>query len=435
MSSAGRTDHSPPLQSCTSTTVRAALESLKLLENLYLSECDIIARTGSLLPLKSFGLLSRQFESGPQVGALHFIAPDNLHQLTVGSHVDAEPMFKALGSDPLPRLSRITVLITACAFECFPVFLACCPQLESIHIRPYYGIGDINPISLPDPLPATTLPILKSFRGPFVLAGRFVRNRPAERVELDGSGTEIAAETVLSTLSAVSEGSVSLRTLSIAPAFPVEASPEIFQTVGSCFPDLCSLKLEFIDQDRELSSVADSDEDPEEGGVASDAEDTIDTRTVVLPEGTSVPRAADEESAPVFPDKRKLRQESLPENLLPGYLYNHGGVYPPNPDRLEPDDESSPLATVMDASFSPWVGKSEFDTDEQHQTILLLETFVPTLREIGFCDSQDRWLRDRHVWIRDPSAAGRINWGEAWTPDYFAGLERGRNKTERVYCE
>ncbi|KAF7338917.1 hypothetical protein MSAN_02215000 [Mycena sanguinolenta] len=258
---------------------------------------------------------------------------------------------------------------------------------------------------------------------------RFVRNRPVERVELDGSGTEIAAETVLSTLSAVSEGSVSLRTLSIAPASPVEASPGIFQTVGSCFPDLCSLKLEFIDQDRELSSVADSDEDPEEGGVASDAEDTIDTRIVVLPEGTSVPRAADEESAPVFPDKRKLRQESLPENLLPGYLYNHGGVYPPNPDRLEPDDESLPLATVMDfirdgrivlsphlevLNFMrqpPWVGKSEFDTDEQHQAILSLETFVPTLREIGFCDSQDRWLRDHHVWIRDPSAPGRINWG------------------------
>ncbi|KAJ6450401.1 hypothetical protein C8R45DRAFT_1224128 [Mycena sanguinolenta] len=412
-------------------TVRATLESLKFLEELEFSECDIVARTGSLLPLKSFGLLhGRRLNSEPHVDALSFIAPDNLHRLMFGDHVDAEPVLKALSSGPLPRLSRITVLITACAFECFSTFLACCPELEFIHIRPYSVINEIKPIPLPDPLPATTLPILKSFKDPLVLAGRFIRNRPVELVELVGSAMEIAAETVLSTLSAVSEGSVSLRMLSIWQAFPVQNSPEIFGAVGSYFPDLCTLKLEFIDQERDVSSFADSEEDPEEGYEASGAEDTIDTRIVVLPEGGPVPRMTDEESAPVFSDKKREQpQVSPPENLLPGYMYNRGRVYPPKPGRFESDADSSPIVAAMEffregrlvlppqlevltfMQQPSWAGTSEFDTDEQHRAVLLLESVASTLREIGFCHSQDCWLRDRHLWIRDRTVPGKTNWG------------------------
>ncbi|KAJ6450395.1 hypothetical protein C8R45DRAFT_1224124 [Mycena sanguinolenta] len=387
--------------------LRAALEALKLLEELELSDCDIVARMGTLLRLKLFDFSTGRFGLEPQLqlGALHFIAPNNLYRLMVGDHVDAEPMLKALSGDPIPHLSRITVSMTACSFDCFHAFLACCPQLETIHIRPH-DIGATNPISLPDHLPENTLPVLKSFSGLFILAGRFVHNRPVEVVRLQ-DWREIATKTILSTLSAVSGGSALLRTLFIASAFPVEASPEIFEAVSSCFPGLRSLTLEFIAQARRMSSWE---------------------CVVVLPEGSPVPRAAKEESARVIPDeKREESRESLPENVLPGYMYDRGDVYPPNFERLEQDDDSSPVAVAMDFIHDgrivlpphlevlnfhqppPWVGKSEFDTDEQHQAILLLETFAPTLCEIGFCDSQDHWLRDRHLWIRNRTVPGGID--------------------------
>ncbi|KAJ7258449.1 hypothetical protein B0H12DRAFT_1322638 [Mycena haematopus] len=398
-------------------TVRTAIESLEFLEELKLSECDIVARIGNLLPLKIFTLNGMR---GSQARSLHLVAPHNLHRLTVGNHVDAEPIFKALSCDLLPRLARISITMSACFFECFLPFLARCSQLESIHIRPYRSDRS-GPTSLPDPLPITILPALKSFSGPFFLAGRFVQNRPVEHVQLNHSRMEIAAETVLSTLSAVSMGIVSLRSLSIGPAFPVEASPEIFEAVGTYFPHLRSLTLELVDQDPDLSDVNGEEEEQEEE--ASDAEDEIDTRIVELPEGTiPVPSVAqaDKEFLPVLPNKKtKAPRESLPPNLLPGHLYDHGGVYTPDPERVELDDESSPVATVMDlihagrivlppqlevlhfTQHPSWAGKSDFGTDEQHQAILSLEAFVPTLREIAFSDHQDCWLRDRHAWSAD----------------------------------
>ncbi|KAJ7719439.1 hypothetical protein DFH07DRAFT_1067874 [Mycena maculata] len=202
--------------------IRTVFESLEALKELSLSDCDIVSRTGTPLPLKKI-----------QSVRFHVVAPHNLQRLTVSALLDAQALFVTLVHRPLPHLTHLSIVLTTRISDLFFVVLDSCARLERIEIRSVNLFGRIGDLSelCPDQLPPATLPVLNRFEGVFSLVGRFVHNRPVNDVRLARSPLEMTAEEVLSTLATISQSSVTLRSLSIGPALPPAASPEISMSI------------------------------------------------------------------------------------------------------------------------------------------------------------------------------------------------------------
>ncbi|KAF7341671.1 hypothetical protein MSAN_02065300 [Mycena sanguinolenta] len=249
--------------------VRTTLESLTNLEELSLATCTIVARMGNPLPVKLFTFTGFGFPT-THVGPLHIVDSQELNRLTLGGHPDAEPLLQDLQTGPLPCLVYLSVTVTAHISNILIPFLACCTQLESIQILQDDSLClwslDCLAAWIPDPLPPNILPALKSFKGPPVIAGRFVRDRPVERVWLAQclSQLNIKGEELLATLRAISQGLVPLNTLTIVPAFPAERCLEIFSSIGALFPELHNLSLKIIQEEPRPPVDTGSDVDDEE---------------------------------------------------------------------------------------------------------------------------------------------------------------------------
>ncbi|KAJ7473590.1 hypothetical protein B0H11DRAFT_1338534 [Mycena galericulata] len=412
----------------------AALESLDLLEEVSLRECEIVVREGPLLRLQRFILSGwDDFRSKDECGQLDLVAPQTLQRLTVGGLIEGKLLLSTLIRHSLPHLSYLSVTLTMRNSELVFALLNSCPQLESIRIH-YGEFRPKNLPALPDRLPSAAIPLLKSFTGPFKLARLFVRDRPVENVLL--SRSTAGTEEVLSTLTAICHGSTPLLSLSIEPALHADAIPEVLTAIGSFFPELRILSIELIDEEREFSDTVTNDEDEDDSG----SEDEIDARIVELPEGEMAATDREAGAAPPALEDNKLPELSeLPEQRLvttpvpsraplielPGYMYIVPlyTIHPPNSDQAVLDDDSSPLAIMMDFIYTgrivlpshlevlrfsqppAWLVNTIFENNEQHRAILALEALLPGLYEVAFGDHQNRWVRDRHVWVRDREAS------------------------------
>ncbi|KAJ7307765.1 hypothetical protein DFH08DRAFT_1051314 [Mycena albidolilacea] len=367
------------------TAVRAALESLESLQELSLSSCEVVARNGIPLPVRVLTLSTIGLPRGTHDSPLHIVAPYNLHRLIIGGSDDAKPLLTALSIQPLPRLVHLSITVTLHIALLFVPFLDVCPHLKHLHVKSD-STFDFSRVRLllellPDPLPESMLPMLKSFRGPFPLAGRFVRDRPVVHVRLAESQMEMTEDSVATALVAISRGAV---------------APGIFATIGSLFPELRSLSLQLKESPRAL---LDPDASESEDEYEEERDHEIDARIVQLPAGALTFAISDDESSATIPEAHlPLLLPPLPPIQLPGYMYADV-IDPPNLERIEPDDDSSPIAIILDlvhierVVFPPylqvlhfnqptWFPSTVFDDEEQHTAVLLLEARLPCLRVV-----------------------------------------------------
>ncbi|KAJ7714767.1 hypothetical protein DFH07DRAFT_936915 [Mycena maculata] len=435
-------------------TFRAALESLPLLEEVSLTECDILCRTGCLLPLKIFSLTGwRDPRPEDQEGELQLVAPQNLQRFTVGASIDGRSLLAALVGHHLPNLVRMSVTLTAQMCNLFFAFLDSCPQLEYLQMSFDEFTRDHDdhlqgPPVHPDHLPSTTLPILKSFLGPFFLAPVFIPSRPVQNVHLYRTMADVTVSQILSSLTAVSRSSVPVRALRIGAPFPPTASAEIFSVIASLFPELRVLFTALTDEVKDFPFPEfDEGEDMEDSGSV----EGVDDRIVDFSEGSvdedlvlqEVQETTISDDSLLASDSRASEERDTvvtsaaespvaPPVLIPGYMYDASGTaHPPKLDRLEADPIPAPLSIFMDfihngrivlpprlevLRFSQkpaWLVRTDFASDAQHQAILTLERLFPALNEVAFCGYHDSWLREAkgHIWTRDRYMGGGSRWG------------------------
>ncbi|KAJ7808929.1 hypothetical protein B0H14DRAFT_2608472 [Mycena olivaceomarginata] len=366
---------------------RTTLESLGSLEDLSLSRCNIICRTGNLLPLKTFSITGwSDVPSADGVGAVQLRSEWSMHSV---------------------QLVYLSVALTARISDLFFACLEFCPQLECIHIwydESIQRIGDApGGLTPPDQLPSTILPVLNSFRGPFILAGVFLRDRPVNDVELSRPISAMTVEQIGSTLVAISHGSIPIRGLSIGASFPPAPGREIFALVRELFPELRSLSIELTDETYWPIEV------PDDGDTTDDEDDS-----------SSAGSDAEYSAAPVVP---------APSAEQPGYMYGpSNAVHAPDGEVLQQEGTASPVTITMDLIHTRRIllpphlqvlrftqrpaclVKIVFTSPEQHRAILMLEALLPALDEVAFSDCENQWLRDRHVWTRDSNVPKSHVW-------------------------
>ncbi|KAJ6596584.1 hypothetical protein B0H10DRAFT_2232441 [Mycena sp. CBHHK59/15] len=402
---------------------RTTLESLGSLEDLSLLRCNIICRTGNLLPLKTFSITGwSDVPPADGVGAIRIVAPHSLGRLIIGALIDGKYLLTTLVGYPLPKLVYLSVALTARISDLFFACLEFCPQLECIHIwydESIQRIGDApGGLTPPDHLPSTILPVLNSFRGPFILAGVFLRDRPVNDVELSRPISAMTVEQIGSTLVAISHGSIPIRGLSIGASFPPAPGREIFALVRELFPELRILSIRLTDETYWPIEV------PDDGDTTDDEDDS-----------SSAGSDAEYSAAPVVP---------APSAEQPGYMYGpSNAVHAPDGEVLQQEGTASPVTITMDLIHTRRIllpphlqvlrftqrpaclVKTVFTSPEQHRAVLMLEALLPALDEVAFSDCENQWLRDRHVWTRDSNVPKSHVWGNpgvkiismAWNAD------------------
>ncbi|KAJ7611537.1 hypothetical protein DFH06DRAFT_1308311 [Mycena polygramma] len=375
---------------------RAVMESLHLLEDLTLWECDIVCRAGVLLPLKQLALTGREAPSAQD--PLEIVSPATLQSLQLNGDEDEDSLLAALSGHQIPQLHHVSLTLTAVIADRFFAFLDSCPQLQTIQI--HYP-DDTEPINIPNDLPASSITGLKSFSGPSTLAGIFVSGRPVEEVKLTQPAGQLTVHEIVADLVTISHGSVALRSLSIGAAIPPPDSTEVFTVIAVLFPDLRSLSVELEEEtlsESEASSIQQALSDDAEMAEASDPSS----------------------SRPDSPDADEGgRAEDFTSTPVPGFMYNWTGSAFPPLGCPKPEEGCSPLTIFMHSLATgivvlpprlealrftqppPWMVRPEFAPHpDQHAAILLLERLVPSLRDIAFSEGAvGHWRRDRDVWV------------------------------------
>ncbi|KAJ7662845.1 hypothetical protein DFH06DRAFT_358801 [Mycena polygramma] len=392
---------------------RGVLESLGLLEDLTLWECDIISRTGTLLPLKRLEIAGWQLSYAPD--PIELVSPATLQSLEFRGSEDGDWLLTALSAHQLPQLHHISLTLTPVIADRFFAFLDSCPQLQSIKIR-YHGIDFArphlsDPVNIPSSLPASSITGLKSFSGPPRLAGIFVLGRPVEEVTLARPVGHTPANEIVADLEAISHGSIPLRSLSVGAAIGPPDTAEVFAAVAALFPALRALSVELKEETISESEYAVGFSESDEDGEFDPAEATSnDAEMAEASESSS--------SQPESPDagERERAEDFIP---VPGFMYLDwtGSSFPPL-DCPKPEEGCSPLTIFMDSLATgvivlpprlevlrfmqppPWMVRPEFDDPDQHAAILLLERLVPSLRDIAFSEGDEgHWIRDHDVWV------------------------------------
>ncbi|KAJ6473336.1 hypothetical protein C8R47DRAFT_1324438 [Mycena vitilis] len=392
-------------------SLRGVLESLVLLEDLTLLECDIVCPTGTLFPLKRLQIAGCE-ESRTQ-DPVELASPDTLQNLELGGSSLSDSLLAALGNYQLPQLHHISLTLTPVITDRFFAFLGSCPQLQSIRMW-YHGVF-FSPVDIPTTLPASVIPGLKAFSGPSHLAGIFVSGRPVEEVKLAQPVGQTPVNDIVADLGAIFHGSIPLRSLSIGAAIKPQDRTEVFTVVASLFPALCALSVELEAETISESEYAVGSSESDESG--SDEDDEFDPAKEASSDAEMAEASEHSLSRPDSPHggQRERAEDFIP---LPGFMYHWTGTSFPPPECLKPDEGCSPLTIFIDCLATgvivlpprlevlrfmqppPWMVRPEFARLDQHAAILLLERLVPSLRDIAFSEGDEgRWIRDHDMWV------------------------------------
>ncbi|KAJ7500703.1 hypothetical protein B0H11DRAFT_2225097 [Mycena galericulata] len=233
---------------------RDTIASLEKLQELGLTDCLFLARTGSLLPVGHFSLSAPS--TGQQhwdkhftepVQPLHIISATTLRTVTLDGADDASAFISTIVQHgTLDHLERLAVELSDLIIEPFIKLLGYCPQLTHIDISSFSTLS----VALPDRLPLTVIPSLQSFKGPHVVARLFTLERPVSAVDLLGSREMRGV--LRQSVEALSHSSVALRRLSVEVA--LSAASDIAAVVADRFPLLeeLSLNLGVRDPDKDV---------------------------------------------------------------------------------------------------------------------------------------------------------------------------------------
>ncbi|KAJ7663183.1 hypothetical protein DFH06DRAFT_1189546 [Mycena polygramma] len=412
--------------------LRATLATLPVLQDLTLTRCVILTRTGALLPLRRFSFCGR-FGSLSSETPIELVDPGKLETLFIrGSPTipaDDIAILSALSVQPFLRLVELRVILAPHHAALLFRLLDRCSALQSLNLL----LLDMDEWreSLPQQLPDTTVPLLESFVGSPTLVRLFVHNRPVVDV-VESAWGELLAESdplalTLLFLQDSSCGSVPLQRLTVTEALRATQMPKVFTAITSFLPELREVRISL--RDIPPDSVQNVHQAHGVNAVQIDTEEEdeqVDDRMVELRDG-SVEYARSEEDLEMdfvvaggsinlthYQDPTELSAipAPAPALYLPGYMYVD---FDPRVPVFGELPVAGALTDIMDLisrneiPLPPHLeilcfvyrrrSKSMLPLELAHQATLALEQLCPALQKIQF-DHQYSWVRARHMWTR-----------------------------------
>lgn len=205
--------------------VAASLQNLSSLHALELNDCIVTSTLPVQLPLRNFVVVSTWERGDHKVTreTLHLVAPQQLEWVVLADDRWSSTMFSAWANVPMSFLMRLTVRVERGQSTSFLNFLRQCPQLDSLFLAPD------STLDHPDgTLPSTTVPNLRVYEGPLILAHAFITDRNITSARLDaisvddrtGSFMPMRTESIIRALEMTLPAAPHLRTLRLCDVCP-----------------------------------------------------------------------------------------------------------------------------------------------------------------------------------------------------------------------
>ncbi|KAJ7840402.1 hypothetical protein B0H14DRAFT_3696423 [Mycena olivaceomarginata] len=384
---------------------REALSSLERLDELQLDSCDIMARRGGLLSLHKFTLARFASDRGHDHcdQPLEIVSPATLHTLSIDNSRDSRALLFTLADESItfPNLVSVSVELFDATAKTFLAFLAAVP---------------------------TTIPLLRVFNGPRLLAAPFISDRPVSVIDLaGGSGFEDEnkpmKKDIIRDLIDIAHSSVAVHSLSLCAPLPIAI--ELCAAIAIHFPDLRELALGLREPPpvREFRPASTDDSDLSELET-SDMEVEVDDRTVELPDNCSLDSLSSFGGSPnIILSEDSACEGGIPDVLLLGHMYSR--IFPPPPQQpASPAAAPKSLASFIDcicsglislpaplvslrlAKQSSWhaLRRRPITREDEHRALLALAQQLPGLREVDFEVNGWWWERRRdNTWTQKGS--------------------------------
>ncbi|KAJ6502250.1 hypothetical protein C8R45DRAFT_975891 [Mycena sanguinolenta] len=214
---------------------RDTLVSLPRLEEVSFGNCDISARDGILLNLKSFTMFSTK---SVLIDSLELVSPGRLQTLKLDGRGETISLMEGFSHQ---RFSHLTQLSLDIIFDLnlFLRFLTQCPRLQGLSAR---KLSDDGLTSLSSHIHPQTIPLLRSIDAPLALVRALTPNRPVRKVIVQ-PGWPLSPEDLTLTVLDISNASAPVRSLALPTTYP---TIESLNTLSSLFPGLTSLSMDIL---------------------------------------------------------------------------------------------------------------------------------------------------------------------------------------------
>ena len=185
-----------------------------------------------------------EYNPNPASKCLDMFSGDSLEYLSACTPVYCPKLFRALSKQGrLERLKRLSFCIFPGDISDLYVFLASCPNAESVRIEFTKKEEYLGLITLP-PIPQTLLPRLKSFSGSEEAAELFVPGRPVDDVKIDSMNNYSFGAFMYNRQSRLFDSlALSTAPLRKLDVCTLECRKEVVDSIVTHFPGLHTLKL------------------------------------------------------------------------------------------------------------------------------------------------------------------------------------------------
>ncbi|KAJ6462974.1 hypothetical protein C8R45DRAFT_1177879 [Mycena sanguinolenta] len=222
---------------------RQIFSELSRLENLVLCSCDIVARDGFVMSLRTFTISAQEttvHTAKVPREPLRIVASDSLHTLHLDAPNETASLLAAFGHAQFPCLVIVS-LEHLSDLEIFVAFLAQCPGLEVLKI------ATVHPDIIASPpkytLSLDTIPALRNLTIHGEMLGFFSLNRPIDSATILNEPTPLRRRPLPApvkyftpaVLNDLLKTSVPLLSLSIPETSP---TLELLNSITSLFPQL-----------------------------------------------------------------------------------------------------------------------------------------------------------------------------------------------------
>ncbi|KAJ7190564.1 hypothetical protein GGX14DRAFT_604003 [Mycena pura] len=361
---------------------RNTLDSLPMLEELTLENCDIHARDGVLLNLKNFSMSS----TGTSEESLELVSPVRLQILRIDGWGETIPLMTGFGAQRFPHLSQLS-LNTVSDLELFLRFLTQCPRLEGLSVG---NVSHDGCTPFPSYVCAETIPLLQSIDAPLDLVRVLTPNRPVRDVIVrSGYSESLSAEVTLAVLD-ISNASVPVRSLALPSTYLTVVS---LNTMSSLFPGLTSLSMEIhCEEPMQFRCGGAFDCEPWTPEVDTGVPDICDADAFNSLPPEEVSDTEEEQPSPavhVTLETHKTMPDSVLLHEILSWICSGLVSLPAGIEVLR-----FPVRSYFSES-------TELSEGHQHQVIAALSRMYPSLRELemGY-HNKPHWERNGALWKR-----------------------------------
>ncbi|KAJ7263423.1 hypothetical protein C8J57DRAFT_1333466 [Mycena rebaudengoi] len=366
---------------------RDILVSLPMLEEITLGNCDISARDGGLLNLKSFSISNTRGQRTKDLSEepLELVSPGRLQALKIDGSGATIPLMMGFGGQ---RFSHLTLLSLDTIFDLnlFLRFLTQCPRLQDLSAGKFSRDGLTSFSSHVHP---ETIPLLRSIDAPLDLVRALTPNRPVRDV-IVRPGYSLSAEDLTLAVLDISNASVPVRSLTLPSTYP---TLESLNTMSSLFPGLTSLSMEIHCEQRarfRCGGVVNCE--PWTPEVDTRAPDVCDAGAFDSLSPEEVSDAEEEQPSPAV----HVTSETHPK--MPDSVRLHEILSWICSSLVSLPAEIEVLRFPVRSYFS---GSTELSEGHQHQVVAALSRMYPSLRELemGY-HNNPHWERNGVLWKR-----------------------------------